>query len=256
MFVEFGPGAGWRRSEGYQRPIFLPALRDQRSQLFVVVGPFSRRPHQVLLEDGSDEELGAAAHLSHVSVCSPSVCNGETLLWSLNPSGEERAGTASLILQNVKVLYVVLQFDLNLQGSRAVYTKVYEKHLLGKNAAKDLHLWSINRSRSLIQLLVFHRVPPSSWEHLHISHGWESGAGLLVSARESSSLRARLLRVPAGHRWRGTTRLLATAANPPFFCISSWRSDPFQNRKQPEKRRGSCLTRCGTWSPATPTGRG
>lgn len=92
------------------------------------------------MEDGSDEELGAAAHLSPVSVCSPSVCNGTRLLGSLNPPREERAGTASLILQNVKVLYVVLQFDLNLQGSRAVYTKVYDKHMLGKKAAKDLHL--------------------------------------------------------------------------------------------------------------------
>lgn len=103
----------------------------------MVIEPFSSRPHQVLLEDSSDEELSTAAHLPPVSVWSPSVCNNETLLWSLNPSKEERAGSASLILQKVDVLYVVLRFDLILEGSRAVYTKVYDKHMLGKNPVKD-----------------------------------------------------------------------------------------------------------------------
>lgn len=216
----FGPWAGWRRRKRYRRAIFLPALRDKHSQLFVVIGPFSSRPHQVLLEDGSDEELSTAAHLSPVSLCSPSVCNSETLLWSLKPSKEERAGSASLILQKVHVLYVILQFDLNLQGSRAVYTKVYDKHMLGKNAVKELHLWSRNRSWSLTQLLMCHRGPASTWEHLHISHGWESGAGFLVSARESNSLWSRLLRVPAGHRWRGTTWMLMTAtSSKPAFLL-------------------------------------
>ncbi|TWW72923.1 hypothetical protein D4764_15G0003170 [Takifugu flavidus] len=74
--------------------------------------------------------LNCSWSLDHSAVAHISVCNGETLLWSLNPSKEERAGSASLILQNVDVLYVVLQFNLTLQGSRAVYTKVYDKHML------------------------------------------------------------------------------------------------------------------------------
>lgn len=212
VFVEFGPWAGWRRSERYQRAIFLHAIRDKHSQLLVVTGPCSRRPHQVLSEDGCDEQLGTAAPSSPVSVCSPSVCNRETLLWSLDPSKEERAGSASLTLQKVDVLYVVLQFDLSLQGRRALYTKVYDKDMLGKNAVKALHLPSMNRSWSLVQLLLCHRGPASSREHLHVSHGEESGAGFLVSARESNSLRCRLLRVPAGHGRRGTTWVLVTSS--------------------------------------------
>lgn len=112
--------------------------------------------------------------------------------------------------------------------------------MLGKNAAKDLHLWSINRSCSLIQLLVCHRGPPSSWEHLHVSHGWESGAGFLVSARESSSLWSRVLRVPAGHRWRGTTWLLVTlpSSKHAFLLHLVLTIGPFQKQEAARETSG------------------
>lgn len=77
-------------------------------------------------------------------VCSPSACDNETLFWSPNTTTEERVGSASLILRNIDVLYVVLQFNLTLQGNWAVYTKVYDKNTLGKHAVEYVHLWSMN----------------------------------------------------------------------------------------------------------------
>lgn len=67
-------------------------------------------------------------------LCLTSICDGETLLESWNRSTEERVGSASFVLKDAAVLYVVLQFNITLQGYWTVYTKAYDKHNLGKRA--------------------------------------------------------------------------------------------------------------------------
>lgn len=78
-----------------------------------------------------------AAHSStylFFCLCLPSVCDEETLLQSRSLSAEERVGSTSFVLQNVKFSYVILQFNINLQGNWMVYTEIYDKHNLGKGA--------------------------------------------------------------------------------------------------------------------------
>ncbi|XP_029687438.1 cytokine receptor common subunit gamma-like isoform X2 [Takifugu rubripes] len=170
--------------------------------------------------------LNCSWSLDHSAVAHISVCNNKTLLWSLNPSKEERAGSASLILQNVDVLYVVLQFNLTLQGSRAVYTKVYDKHMLevppppenistsvtGENLL--LVSWSLPESQILFD--------PNCYEYqLDIGDG--------EPAREASGELSYTLPnvVPSHtHRARIRTRLSITCHERPHWSEwSKWSND-------------------------------
>lgn len=72
-----------------------------------------------------------AAHL-FICLCLTRICDSQTLLQSWNSFTEERVGSESFILQNVDVLYVVLEFNITLRGNWTVYTKTYDKHNLGK----------------------------------------------------------------------------------------------------------------------------
>lgn len=131
--------------------MFLPALPNKYSQLLLVTGPFSSHPHQVLFDDSAfkydrfGEDFSIWLYIYPLSAHT-SVCDNETLFWALNTTTEERVGSASFILRDIDVSYVVLQFNLTLQGNWAVYTKVYDKNNLGKHAVECLHLRSTNTS--------------------------------------------------------------------------------------------------------------
>lgn len=65
-------------------------------------------------------------------LCSTSICDSEILLQSWNHSTAERVGSASITLQEFDDLEVALQFTITLLGNKTVYTKIYDKHNLGK----------------------------------------------------------------------------------------------------------------------------
>lgn len=50
---DFRPWSGWHRNRRYRPTMFLPALPNKYSQLLLVIGPFSSRPHQVLFVDSA-----------------------------------------------------------------------------------------------------------------------------------------------------------------------------------------------------------
>lgn len=113
--------------------------------MFLVVGSSAGQPdyspYQVLFDDSAfrgdslGENFSAWCHVCFFSLSLTSICDRETLVQSLNHATNGSVGSASFVLQNVDVLYGVLQFNITLQGSWTVYTHIYDKLKLGNRDA-------------------------------------------------------------------------------------------------------------------------